>query len=388
MTVAIVRLGGGPMWAIVVKEFRELRRDRRTLAMMLAVPFLFLVVFGYAASFDVKNVRVAVSDTPEIRSAAQGLPAFFDVTEYLPPGRQPAVEALRDGRAAAALWVDGQGQGGILVDGEELFSAQAVLRQLQALQTQASQTPSQQDVPSLASPNVEILFNPELRTAPVMVPAITGLILVFVGTLATALGVVRERQAGTMEQLAVMPFRPRDVFVGKIAPYLLVAAIDMVLVVLAGVWLFHVPFAGSVPVFALGAGLFLFVTLGAGVLISTVSQTQGQAMQLGMMTIVPQILLSGFAFPVYSMAAGVRWLAYVLPLTYFIRIARGVWVKGTPLDALWFPLLMLAVLGAAVFGLSLLRFRRDLAPARHGGRRAARRGTASDDTPSSEELTT
>ena len=351
------------MWAIVVKEFRELRRDRRTLAMMVAVPFLFLVVFGYAASFDVKQVKVAVSNIRSPLAPERTLPTFFHVSEHLPLGKEPAVEALRDGRASAALWFDGHGGSGILVDGEELFSAQATLRQLQTLQTRLT---TGSGGSGLAAPRVEILFNPELRTAPVMVPAITGLILVFVGTLATALGVVRERQAGTMEQLAVMPFRPRDVFVGKIAPYLLVAAIDMVLVVLAGVWLFDVPFAGSVLVFALGAGLFLFVTLGTGVLISTVSQTQGQAMQLGMMTIVPQILLSGFAFPVYSMAAGVRWLAYVLPLTYFIRIARGVWVKGTPLDALWFPLLMLAILGAAVFGLSLLRFRRDLAPAGHG----------------------
>jgi ABC-2 type transport system permease protein len=362
------------VWAIVVKEFRELRRDRRTVAMMLAVPFLFLVVFGYAASFDVKEVRVAVSDTrtPPSQDIARTLPPFFRPAERLPLGRGPAVEALRDGHASAAIWFDGHGGGGILIDGEELFSAQAALRQLQTVEMSPG---AHGTVAPAASRHIEILFNPSLRTAPVMVPAITGLILVFVGTLATALGVVRERQAGTMEQLAVMPFRPRDVFVGKIAPYLLVAAIDMVLVVVAGVWLFDVPFEGSILLFALGAGLFLFVTLGTGVLISTVSQTQGQAMQLGMMTIVPQILLSGFAFPVYSMAAGVRWLAYLLPLTYFIRIARGVWVKGTPVDALWFPLLMLAVLGAAVFGLSVLRFRRDLAPA------PARRRTATPTVP-------
>ncbi len=363
------------MWAIVVKEFRELRRDRRTLAMMLAVPFLFLVVFGYAASFDVQQVKVAVTSAPAIAALDRRLPGFFHVTERLPLGRQPAFDALRDGRATAALWYDGS-RSGILVDGEELFSAQATLRQLQSLQSSLAQGHAGTGLPT---PRVEILFNPGLRTAPVMVPAITGLILVFVGTLATALGVVRERQTGTMEQLAVMPFRPRDVFVGKIAPYMLVAAIDMVLVVVAGVWLFHVPFEGSVLVFALGAGLFLFVTLGTGVLISTVSQTQGQAMQLGMMTIVPQILLSGFAFPVYAMAPGVRWLAYLLPLTYFIRIARGVWVKGTPLEALWFPLLMLAVLGAAVFGLTLLRFRRDLAPARHDGSRGGPQGIVEDD---------
>jgi ABC-2 type transport system permease protein len=357
------------MWAIVVKEFRELRRDRRTFAMMLIIPFLFLVVFGYAASFDVKQVKVAVSNirAPGAEDPERILPTFFHVTERTPPGREAALEALRTGSASTALWFDGHGDSGILVDGEELFSAQATLRQLRALQARLATELSGM---SAGSPRVEILFNPELRTAPVMVPAITGLILVFVGTLATALGVVRERQAGTLEQLAVMPFRPRDVFVGKIAPYLLVATVDMVLVVVAGVWLFDVPFAGSILVFALGTALFLFVTLGTGVLISTVSQTQGQAMQLGMMTLVPQILLSGFAFPVYSMAVGVRWLAYILPLTYFIRIARGVWVKGTPLSALWFPLLMLGVLGAVVFALSLLRFRRDLAPARRGRRRS------------------
>jgi len=392
------------MWAIVVKEFRELRRDRRTLAMMLAVPFLFLIIFGYAASFDVKQVTVAVTETRGPVDVAASLPPFFKVVGRLPLGKPAAMAALRDGDAAVAIWVDGQGHGGVLIDGEELFSAQATLRRLQAAAASltgfgsaASTTGSggaaapasavgaslpPQAASAVARP--EIVFNPELRTAPVMVPALTGLILVFVGTLATALGVVRERQTGTMEQLAVMPFRPSDVFVGKIAPYLLVATLDMALVVLAGTWLFDVPFNGSVLVFALGAGLFLFVTLGLGVLISTVSQTQGQAMQLGMMTMVPQILLSGFAFPVYSMAAGVRWIAYVLPLTYFIRIARGVWVKGTPIGSLWFPLLMLAVLGAAVFGLSLLRFRRDLAPAGRGGETSTTDGTTAGGTATAE----
>jgi ABC-2 type transport system permease protein len=195
-----------------------------------------------------------------------------------------------------------------------------------------------------------------------MVPGLIGIVLVFVGTLATALGVVRERQAGTLEQLAVMPFRAWQVFLGKVVPYFLVAAVDTVVVVTAGISVFGVPFAGSVGTFALGVLLFLFVTLGIGVLISTVSQNQGQAMQLAMMTLLPQVLLSGLVFPLASMAAGVRWISYVLPLTYFIQVSRGVLVKATPLGALWFPLLMLAVLGVVVFGLSVLRFRRDLAP--------------------------
>jgi ABC-type multidrug transport system permease subunit len=134
-----------------------------------------------------------------------------------------------------------------------------------------------------------------------------------------------------------------------------------------GVLVFDVPFAGSPLVFALGALLFLFVTVGTGVLISTVSETQGQAIQLALLTMLPQILLSGLIFPLQAMAAGVRWIGYLLPLTYFVQLSRGVMVKGTPLDALVLPLGMLAVLGLAVFGLSIARFRRDLAPAGRRG---------------------
>jgi len=140
----------------------------------------------------------------------------------------------------------------------------------------------------------------------------------------------------------------------------------MVIIVAAGMLVFSVPFRGSVATFALGARLFLFVTLGVGVLISSVSQTQGQAIQLAIMTLLPQILLSGLFFPLYSMAPAVRWIGYVLPLTYFIKIARGVMVRGTPITALWLPLVILATMAVVVFTLSTLRFRRDLAPRRVG----------------------
>jgi ABC-2 type transport system permease protein len=160
-----------------------------------------------------------------------------------------------------------------------------------------------------------------------------------------------------------MPLRPRDVFVGKVAPYFLVAAIDLAVVITVGVLLFDVPANGNLLVLALGSLLFLFVATGLGVLISGVSQTQGEAIQLALMTLVPQILLSGIIFPLESMAPGVRWLGYLLPLTYFNQIARGVMVRGAPLDALVGPLSLLAVLGLAVFTLAVLRFRRDLAAA-------------------------
>jgi ABC-2 type transport system permease protein len=182
---------------------------------------------------------------------------------------------------------------------------------------------------------------------------------------------VRERQAGTLEYLAVMPFRPRDVLVGKIAPYFLIGLLDLLVILGTGVWLFDVPFDGNPLTLGIGAILFLFVALGLGVLISSVAENQGQAMQLALMALLPQVLLSGMIFPLESMSAGVRWISYLLPLTYFVEIARGVMLKATPIGGLGFPLFMLGALATVVFGAGLLRFRRFLAPA---GRPILRRG--------------
>ena len=309
------------MRAIAVKEFRELRRDRRTLAMLFLLPFLFLVVFGYAASFDIKDVPTVVFGA-RAKSVAAALPATFAVVATEADGDRPgAEELLRRGEAVVAVVTPAEAGGPVrvLIDGTELFAAQAALRslaELQVTQTKDGAGPGgQSPLAGGAAPavRVDVLYNPGLRTAVIIIPGLCGVILVFVGTVATALGVVRERQNGTMEQLAVMPFRPRDVFLGKIAPYLLIAAADMVIVVVAGTLLFDVPFRGSAATFALGSILFLFVTLGTGVLISSVSQTQGQAIQLAMLTMLPQFLLSGLFFPLYSMPWAVRWIGYLLP---------------------------------------------------------------------------
>ncbi len=373
------------MRAIAVKEFRELRRDRRTLAMLFLLPLLFLVVFGYAASFDVRDVPTAVVG-PQAETVASLLPAAFDV-EIVDVGgdRAGAEDLLRRGKAVVGVVTSESpaGPADVLIDGTELFAAQAALRSLADLEIKdpgrsgpgEAQGGATQDAQAAARPaaQVEVLFNPDLRTAVIMIPGLCGIILVFIGTIATALGVVRERQSGTMEQLAVMPFRPHDVFFGKIAPYLLIAAADMAIVVVAGMLLFDVPFRGSVATFALGSLLFLFVTVGTGVVISSVSQTQAQAMQLAVLTMVPQFLLSGLFFPLYAMPWAVRWIGYALPLTWFIKVARGVMARGAPIEALWLPLLVLAAMATVVFAAATLRFRRDLAPAGDGGgRRAAR----------------
>jgi ABC transporter DrrB family efflux protein len=351
------------MWAMIVKEFRQVRRDRRTLAMMIVMPVLLLIVLGYAASFDVKSIPVAVAG-PQAALAQSILKAPFDVTTTEPGEHLAwATNQLRDGKADVAV-VTGGGRPLVLIDGTQIFAAQAALAGLARLQTTASHSPGSVQV----RPQVRILFNPGLKTSYIMIPGLCGVVLVFVGTIITSLGVVRERQSGTMEQLAVMPLKPRDVFLGKIVPYFLVATIDLAIVLAVGIGLFGVPFRGNSAVFALGALLFLFVTLGIGVLISSVSQNSGQAIQLAMMIMVPQILLSGLVFPLSSVPIGVRWIAYLLPLTYFIEIARGVMLRAEPITGLWQSFVYLTLLGSVVVTGATLRFRRYLAPARRARR--------------------
>ncbi len=208
-----------------------------------------------------------------------------------------------------------------------------------------------------------------------MIPAIIGLILTFIGTIVTSIGMVRERETGTLEQLAVMPISPSAVILGKIAPYFVVASLDMLVVTVLGIGLFDVPFNGNPAVFALGAALFLFVVLGLGVFISTISQNAGQAIQTAFFFLLPQILLSGMIFPLVAIPWGVRWISYLLPLTYFTMISQGVMIRGASLASLWLPFVALTVMAAVIFTGAVLRFRRDLAP---GGRHA---GGADGDAP-------
>ncbi len=358
------------MRAMIVKEFRQLRRDRRTLAMMIVMPVLLLVILGYAASFDVSDIPTVVAG-PGAAAAATALPKSFQVAgTYTATAGQAATWArdeLRDGHAAVAIVTASAGGGPlILVDGSQLFTAQAALRQFAAQRSGATATASSADpgrgAAAVANATIQVLYNPQLKTSYIMIPGLAGVILVFVGTVITSLGVVRERQAGTLEQLAVMPLRPADVFLGKIVPYFVVAVVDLVVVLAVGVAVFGVPFRGSFAVFGLGALLFVFVTLGLGVLISSVSQTQGQAIQLAVMTLLPQVLLSGLIFPLTSIVIGVRWIAYLLPLTYFTQISRGVMLRAEPIGSLWPPFVYLALLGAVVTGLAIWRFRAFLAP--------------------------
>jgi ABC-2 type transport system permease protein len=349
---------------MILKEFRELRRDHRTMAMLIVLPILLLVVFGYAANFNVETLSAAALG-PQAQQVADNAPDLFDVQVVDTSGdADTATAMLRDSEVDVAL-VTGTQPVEAYVDGSALFAAQKAVAVLGQMGDQVS---------------VDVLYNPDLTTAWVMVPALTGLILMFIGTVVTSIGLVRERENGTLEQLAVMPLRPSSVIVGKITPYFVLAALDMTIVTVLGILLFDVPFNGNVALFALGAALFLFVVLGIGVFISTVSQTAGQSIQLAFFFLLPQILLSGMIFPLDAIPWGVRWISYILPLTYYTNIAQGVMLRDAGLDSLWMSYGILTAMALVVFTGAVLRFRRDLAPGRrhqkgrhepHGGQRPA-----------------
>lgn len=341
---------------MIIKEFRELLRDHRTLGMVVVMPIMLLIIFGYAANFQVEHVSAAVigGNAAAVTEQAADL---FDIDESIHDG--DPTELLRGDRVDVVIDTDQQPVRAY-VDGSALFVAQAVERAAGA---------------SGGAVEAEVLFNPDLTTSWVLVPAITGLIMALIGTIITSIGLVREKETGTIEQLAVMPISATSVIVGKIAPYFVLAAIDITIVTGLGLWLFDVPFNGPVWVFALGAALFLLVVLGLGVFASTISQTTGQAIQTAMFFMLPQILLSGMIFPLEAMPWGVRWIGYCLPLTYFIRVAHGVMLRGAGFLELWPSIAVLAAMALVILSLAILRFSKTLAPsgskrvpAAHGAR--------------------
>lgn len=342
------------LWALVRKEFIELRRDRRTLAMIIAIPVLWLLVFGYAASFDVKHVDVELAgrDSAGLRAALARAGNAFEVRSRVAKDARAARGDLRAGRDTIAIVVGlGGGPQSVLVDGSNLLVAQAALRNIEALQTSRGAT----------QPRIDVLYNPTLRSANFMVPGLVGLIMAFIGIVITSLGIVRERERGTLEQLMVTPITRLELMLGKMIPYLAIAFLDMAIIVGAGIALFGVPLRGSLALLLLLAALFLFSTLGIGLLVSTVSQNQQQAMQLAILILLPQVLLSGWIFPLASIAPAIRWLSYLFPLTYFIPIVRGIFLKGLGLPDLWVPTVVLLGMAVAFIGLAATRVSKHLA---------------------------
>ncbi len=332
-------------WAMISKDFREVLRDRRTLAFLVILPVGGLLLFGYAAKFNVDKLNVEVMG-PRAVQVAHSMAAPLDVSRVdAAATRADAVMELRKAKADVVVVTSASGPPVALIDGSALFTAQSALLMVQ-------------QVPGI---KVEVLFNPGLETSWWLVPSMSGLIVSFIGTFITCMGLVKERQEGTMEQLAVMPFRPADVVIGKIAPYFLVAALDIVIVTVLGAVIFGVPFAGNVGVFVLASAIFLVAILGQGVLISAVSRNQFQAVQTALLVLIPPFMLAGFIFPLPAMPPGVRWIGYLMPLTYYTQISRAVMLRDAPFSSLWPAILVLLALAVLTVGAAILAYRRGLA---------------------------
>lgn len=369
--------------ALVRKEFIQALRDRRMLFMILGVPIVQILIFGFAANLEFQHAATAVVDddgSAESRELVRGLGAegTFAITE-LPPGGDVLGE-LRLGRAQAGLVIP-RGfservragrptQLQLLVDGTEPTRAVAASAALQAWVARRSLGASEATVtasgaPLPAVPRVllepRLLYNPAMKSRLFMVPGTAASILLIVTTIVTAMGLAREREIGTMEQLLVTPIRPLTLMLGKTIPYALFGLVDEALILIVGNVVFDVPLGGSMAVVFLGTLLYLVATLSVGLLISTVARTQQQALMGGFFFLLPALLLSGFLTPVEAMPDWIRPITWLSPIRFFIEVVRGSLLRGATFTDLLPHLGMLALLGASFLLLATVRFRRQIA---------------------------
>jgi ABC-2 type transport system permease protein len=372
-------MGLGRVGAIVRKELIQIRRDPRTLAMVLALPVLQLVLFAYAINTVVDHLPTVVLDeagTADSRAfvAAFQNSGYFDVRERA-GSRAGAAGAIDAGRAKVGLVIPPdfgtrllRGQPALaqlLVDGSDPNTAQTALFAAgMVAQARGAELAGRGDAPGGTPAGVElrpvVLYNPSMLSVNFMIPGLIGLILQFQTLILTAFAIVRERERGTLEQLVVTPVRPWELMLGKILPYVGIAFAAVAAALAVGRFWFGVGIAGSLPLLALLSLLFLLSSLGIGLLISTVSQTQTQAMQVALFVMLPSLLLSGFMFPREGMPWIIQQLGLLIPLTYFLQILRGIILKGVGVDVLWPQVLPLALIGVAVFALSASRFQKRL----------------------------
>jgi ABC-2 type transport system permease protein len=336
---------------IAWKELIQLRRDRMTLAMMVALPVMQLLLFGYAINTDVRHIPTVVYDqdrSAESRDFARSLVAtqFYDVLGEV-QNYEEIERALRSGLAKVALVVPPRfgskvisGRGAelqLVVDGSDPQTVASALNTASSLVAARSSELLVGRL-ALAGGRVSIApirlepttwYNPDLRTAVYVVPGLIGVILTMTMVMLTSMAIVRERERGTLEQLIVSPVKNIELVVGKILPYVIIGYVQITLILLAGRIVFGVPFLGSVPLLYALSFVFIAANLALGLFFSTVAKTQQQAMQMSFFFLLPNILLSGFMFPFESMPAPAQWLSSALPLTHFLRIVRGITLKGS-----------------------------------------------------------
>ncbi|PAU54965.1 ABC transporter [Pseudomonas sp. PIC25] len=348
--------------SIVLKELRQLRRDRLTFAMIVGIPTMQLILFGYAINLDVRGLEAAVLDQANTARSRE-LVAEIGATQVLDlryrlSTPQEVDNLLRAGKISAALVLpedfETRLERGdrpalqIVVDGSDQV-VQASARQLASFPLPGR---AANDIPGIEVLN---LYNPQ-RLAPVnTVPGLIGVILTMTMVLFTAMALVRERERGNLEMLIATPVSPWELTLGKVLPFVGIGLVQVTVVLLLGKLLFAVPLRGSLAALYSAALVFICASLALGVFISTLARSQFQAMQMAFFTFLPQILLSGFMFPFAGMPKVAQWLAEILPLTHFLRLVRGIMLRGAGLAELWPALASLALFTVAMLGIAVTR---------------------------------
>ncbi len=371
------------IWQLIVKEFIQVLRDPRARFSLIAPPIVQMLIFGYAASFDVRHVTTAILDLDHSQESRELVSRFwsseyFDVTRnlsnrgeiidlidrrkitlaiHIMPG---FAEDLRKGQTASVQ---------VVLDGTDSNTALVALGYIGNITQRFSQQyladHTMRIMPAVARvPSIQLVqrpwFNPDLDAAWFFVPGTIGALTLTLVMTMTAFAIVREREIGTLEQIMVTPISPAELIVGKTVPYFTIAMIQMILVAFIAVFWFQVPFHGSVFVMVLGSVLFIFSVLAIGLLISTVSATQQQAMVTSFFFIMPAITLSGFSFPISSMPTFLQWVTFIDPLRYFEVVLRDSFLKGNGIAVLWPQMVAMAILGGVLITFASIRFHKTL----------------------------
>jgi ABC-2 type transport system permease protein len=370
------------------KEFKQLFRDRKMRFVLFAPPVVMMIIFGYSINLDVTSVGMAVLDQDRT-AVSRSLIERFTASGYFVP--KAYIEGPRDidrlldaGDAEFVLVVErgfaGKVRSGLtgsiqtIIDGTDSNRAAVIVSYVNQVTRDFSQQYLEGRIRTVmlnkgaALPggrrNIDLqersLFNPDLASRNYFLPGMLGLLLVLISVLLTAMSIVKEREAGTIEQIIVSPLRPMEYIAGKTIPFVIVSFIDIIIISAIIIFWFRVPFNGSI-LFLLASGLvFIFTTSAVGLFISTISRTQQQAMLSTFLFFMPAILLSGFIFPIYSMPDVVQLLTYLNPLRYYMAMVRGVFLKGTGIIILWKEFAALGALGLALFYFSARRFSRGI----------------------------
>jgi ABC-2 type transport system permease protein len=367
-------------WGIVLKEFRQLSRDRVTFGMIVGIPIVQLTLFGFAINSDPRHLPTAVitaehSEFTRSLVAAMRNSTYFDVTEEL-PNEEAGRAALAQGRVQFVLsipadfskrLVRGERPAALLeADATDPTATGMALGAVNQLVTMVAQKDLTGPLAPLAGgePPFEIrvhrLYNPEGITQYNIIPGLMGVILTMTLVMMTGLAMTRERERGTMENLLSTPVRPVEVMSGKIVPYVAIGLIQATIILLAARWVFGVPFVGSVLAIYLSALLFIAANLTVGITLSSLAKNQLQAMQMTMFYFLPNILLSGFMFPFAGMPQWAQWLASALPLTYFNRLIRGIVLKGNGWVDLWPNIWPMMIFTLVVMAVAVRFYRRTL----------------------------